>query len=141
MHVPNAANGWIKPETLRAVRGGLARPSEVPRILCGDLNIPRREFPDGEVISFARDSRGQLRRERGQEWDEAELGVVPGLREVGFTDAFRSLHGYSERLAELDLEPDRRAHRRLAHRPPVLLMGASAGLLRLPPRLAGRRLE
>jgi exonuclease III len=49
------------------------------------------------VISFARDSHGRLRRERGQEWDEAELGVVPGLRELGFTDAFRSLHGYSER--------------------------------------------
>ena len=97
VHVPNAANGWIKPQTLRAIRAGLARPAPVPRVLCGDLNIPRRELPDGEVISFARDSRGQLRRDRGQEWDEAELGVVPGLRELGFTDAFRALHGYAER--------------------------------------------
>jgi exonuclease III len=65
--------------------------------MCGDLNTPRRELPHGEVISFARDPRGRLRPDRGQEWDDAELGVVPGLREIGFTDAFRSLHGYSER--------------------------------------------
>lgn len=97
VHVPNAANGWIKPQTLRAIRGGLARPAAVPRVFCGDLNVPRRELSDGEVISFARDSRGQLRRDRGQEWDEAELGVVPGLRDIGFADAFRSLHGYAER--------------------------------------------
>ena len=97
VHVPNAANGWIKPQTLRAIRAGLARPSAFPRVLCGDLNIPRRELPDGGVISFARDSAGHLRPERGREWDEAELGVVPGLRDLGFTDAFRSLHGYSER--------------------------------------------
>lgn len=97
VHVPNAANGWIKPQTLRAIRAGLAQPAAVPRILCGDLNIPRRELPDGEVISFARDSRGVLRPERGREWDEAELGVVPGLGDLGFVDAFRSLHGYTDR--------------------------------------------
>ncbi len=48
------------------------------RVVCGDLNTPRRELETGEVISFARDSRGLLRPERGQRWDEAELGVVPG---------------------------------------------------------------
>jgi exonuclease III len=66
-------------------------------VLCGDLNTPRRELPHGEVISFARDSRGRLRPERGSEWDQAELGVVPGLRELGYSDAFRALHGYAQR--------------------------------------------
>ena len=87
VHVPNAANGWVKPDTLAAVRAGLAATSG-PRILCGDLNTPRREHPDGTVISFARDTRERLRPERGERWDNAELGVVPGLRTLGFQDAF-----------------------------------------------------
>jgi exonuclease III len=87
VHVPNAANGWVKPDTLAAVRAGLAATSG-PRVLCGDLNTPRREHPDGTVISFARDTRERLRPERGERWDSAELGVVPGLRDLGFTDAF-----------------------------------------------------
>jgi exonuclease III len=66
-------------------------------VLCGDLNTPRRELPDGTTISFARDSRGRLRPERGPEWDAAELGIVPGLRELGYRDAFRTRHGYASR--------------------------------------------
>ena len=97
VHVPNAANGWVKIRTLQAIREGLAAAAPGPRVLCGDLNTPRRELPDGEVISFARDSRGRRRPERGSEWDEAELGVVPGLRELGYVDAFRVLHGYAQR--------------------------------------------
>ena len=97
VHVPNAANGWVKVRTLEASRDGLATTRRGPRVLCGDLNTPRRELPDGEVVSFARDSRGRLRPERGSGWDEAELGVVPGLRELGYRDAFRALHGYAQR--------------------------------------------
>jgi exodeoxyribonuclease III len=96
VHVPNAANGWIKVRTLEAIRAGLERAPACPRMLCGDLNTPRRERPEGKVISFARDTRGRLRPERGEAWDAAELGVVPGLRELGYKDAFRTLHGYSE---------------------------------------------
>jgi endonuclease/exonuclease/phosphatase family metal-dependent hydrolase len=86
-HVPNAANGWVKPDTLAALRAGLETTSG-PRVFCGDLNTPRREHPDGTVISFARDTRERLRPERGERWDNAELGVVPGLRDLGFADAF-----------------------------------------------------
>ena len=96
VHVPNAANGWIKPDTLTALRTGLAAGSG-PRVLCGDLNTPRRELPDGTVLSFARDSKGRLRPERGAPWDTAELGIVPGLRDLGFADAFRSVNGYANR--------------------------------------------
>ena len=94
VHVPNAANGRVKVCTLRAIRAGLEAAPPAARILCGDLNIPRRERPDGRVVSFARDSAERLRPERGPEWDAAELGVVPGLRDLGYSDAFRSLHGY-----------------------------------------------
>lgn len=95
-HVPNAANGEVKPRTLAAVRAGLAARTG-PRVLCGDLNTPRREAPDGTVWSFARDGRGRLRPERAGFWDGAELGVVPGLRELGFADAFRAVNGYGAR--------------------------------------------
>jgi exonuclease III len=97
VHVPNAANGLIKVESLRAIRSGLELAEPAPRVLCGDLNTPRRELPSGEVLSFARDSQGRLRPDRGPEWDAAELGVVPGLRELGYRDAYRSLHGYGAR--------------------------------------------
>jgi exonuclease III len=94
LHVPNAANGWVKAHTLQAIRSGLETAPPMARVVCGDLNTPRRELPSGEVFSFARDSRGRLRPERGGQWDEAELGVVPGLRDLGYKDAHRSLHGY-----------------------------------------------
>jgi len=96
VHVPNAANGEIKPETLAAVRAGLGARTG-PRVLCGDLNTPRREAPDGTVWSFARDGRGRMRAERAGFWDHAELGVVPGLSELGFADAFRTVNGYGAR--------------------------------------------
>ena len=95
-HVPNAANGQVKPDTLAAMRAGLEHGSG-PRVVCGDFNTPRREHPDGTVISFARDTRERLRAERGEPWDSAELGVVPGLRDLGFADAWRTLHGYGSK--------------------------------------------
>jgi endonuclease/exonuclease/phosphatase family metal-dependent hydrolase len=66
-------------------------------VLCGDLNTPRRETPGGEVLTFARDSRGRLRPERGERWDRAELGPLIGLREHRMRDVFRELHGYDRR--------------------------------------------
>lgn len=96
-HVPNAANGAIKPDTLAAIRRDLAAAGARPRVVCGDFNTPRRELATGEVISFARDRYGRLRPDRGAEWDSAELGVVPGLRDLGYCDAYRSLHGYGRR--------------------------------------------
>jgi exonuclease III len=64
-----------------------------PRILCGDLNTPRREHPDGRVWTFARDQYGRLREDRGERWDQAELALIKGLESCGFRDAFREEHG------------------------------------------------
>lgn len=62
------------------------------RILCGDLNTPRKEQADGTVWTFARDRYGQLRPERGERWDRAELALIRGLGAYGYRDAFRLLH-------------------------------------------------
>ena len=82
-------------EAMAAYLGGRPRG---PRILCGDLNTPRRELPDGDVLTFAHDSAGRLRPERGERWDRAERALVYGLRERGWVDAFRTLHGYEGRM-------------------------------------------
>ena len=94
VHVPNAANGIVKVRTLQAIRLAVRTAAPAPRVVCGDLNTPRRELPSGEVLSFARDSRGRLRPERGPDWDAAELAVVPGLQDLGYHDVYRTLHGY-----------------------------------------------
>jgi exodeoxyribonuclease III len=86
----------VKVRTHEALHAHLAQRSG-PTVLCGDLNTPRREHPDGRVWTFARTNRGHLRPERGQRWDQAELALIKGLEPFGFRDAFRALHGYERR--------------------------------------------
>ena len=63
---------------------------ELPRgIIVGDLNTPRRDLPDGTVLTFAHDTHGNVRPERGDRWVAAERALVHTLRdEHGWTDAF-----------------------------------------------------
>jgi exonuclease III len=68
-----------------------------PRLVCGDLNTPRKELEDGSVWTFARDRYGRLRADRGERWDQAELALIRGLEPFGFCDAFRRLHGTAVR--------------------------------------------
>lgn len=86
-----------KVRTHEAVHRHLAQRSESPRVLCGDLNTPRREHGDGTVWTFARDRYGRLREDRGEEWDEAELSLIKGLHEYGFRDAFLEANGAGAR--------------------------------------------
>jgi exonuclease III len=58
-------------------------------ILVGDLNTPRRDLPDGTVLTFAHDTKGRLREERGERWAAAERALVHTLRaDHGWEDAF-----------------------------------------------------
>jgi exodeoxyribonuclease-3 len=109
VHSPIApAPELAKIRTHEAVATYLAGAGEQgPRILCGDLNTPRRELADGDVLTFAHDSAGRLRPERGERWDRAERALVHGLRERGWVDAFRSLHGYARREASWTFADDR----------------------------------
>ena len=86
----------VKVLTHEAVHRHVSR-GDGPRLVCGDLNTPRREHPDGRVWTFARTRTGRLRPERGERWDAAELALIKGLEEHGFRDGFRSLHGLEPR--------------------------------------------
>jgi exonuclease III len=82
-----------KVRTHEAVHRHLADPAAGSRrILCGDLNTPRKEHADGSVWTFARDRFGRLLPERGERWDRAELALIRGLEPYGYRDAFRLLH-------------------------------------------------
>jgi exodeoxyribonuclease III len=69
----------------------------VPRILAGDLNTPRYESREGEIVTFARDRKGRMREELGPRHDRAELLLIDELRRHGWRDAFRAVHGYGRR--------------------------------------------
>jgi exodeoxyribonuclease III len=86
--------GLVKVLTHEAVFRHLAGARGEPRLVCGDLNTPRREHPDGSVWTFARTRNGVLRRERGERWDAAETALIRGLEPHGFRDAFRDRHGH-----------------------------------------------
>ncbi|HET8949911.1 MAG TPA: endonuclease/exonuclease/phosphatase family protein [Solirubrobacteraceae bacterium] len=108
LHSPIApAPELAKIRTHEAVAAYLAQLEPAPRILCGDLNTPRRELPDGDVLTFAYDSAARLRPERGERWDAAERALVHDLRERGWVDAYRALHGYGERSASWTFANDR----------------------------------
>jgi exonuclease III len=64
-------------------------PRPGPIVLCGDMNTPRRTHEDGTVLTFAHDTKGRLREERGERWVAAESALVYTLRaEHGWTDVF-----------------------------------------------------
>jgi exonuclease III len=81
------------------LRGGTG-----PRVLCGDFNTPRRELADGTLLTFAHDSKGRLRPERGERWDLAERALI---RDLGWVDAFRAINGYGTRDASWTFAGDK----------------------------------
>jgi exonuclease III len=87
----------VKLRTHRALHGYLRGALGRPQVLVGDLNTPRKELADGTTWSFARDSRGRLRLDRGQEWEDAELALLRGLEGHGFRDLYRELHRYGRK--------------------------------------------
>jgi exonuclease III len=89
-HVPDGSgHGILKVATLEALFDRLARPCDRHRILCGDLNAPRGEGPNGEVETFAVDHPRDAER-----WDAAERSVITGLADWDLADLFRGIHGY-----------------------------------------------
>ena len=105
LHSPIAPSPELaKIRTHEAVAAYLQSASSGSRVLCGDLNTPRRELADGTLLTFAHDSKGRLRPERGERWDRAERALV---RDLGWTDAFRAVNGYGTRDASWTFAGDR----------------------------------
>ena len=100
LHAPlSSKDDLVKVRTLEALFAALAAPNGdgTPRVLAGDLNTPRYESREGEIVTFARDRRGRLREELGERHDRAELLLISELVRRGWRDAFRALHGYGRR--------------------------------------------
>ncbi|HEY8583925.1 MAG TPA: endonuclease/exonuclease/phosphatase family protein [Capillimicrobium sp.] len=84
LHAPISQKaGQVKVLTLETMFGVLAPPSDVPRVLVGDLNTPRYETREGEVQTFARTRTGRLRPDYGERHDNAELALLVGLQAHG----------------------------------------------------------
>ncbi|HEY6886366.1 MAG TPA: endonuclease/exonuclease/phosphatase family protein [Solirubrobacter sp.] len=112
VHSPIAPSPELaKIRTHEALAAHLTSISSAPRVLCGDLNTPRREHADGSLLTFAHDSRGRLRPERGERWDTAERALI---RDLGWVDAFRTVNGYGTRDASWTFK-DNRGGWRLDH--------------------------
>src|SRR4051794_34457231 len=74
LHAPlSSKDDLVKVRTLEALFAALVAGDDGPRVLAGDLNTPRYESREGEIVTFARDRRGRLREERGERHDRAEL--------------------------------------------------------------------
>ena len=100
LHAPlSSKEDLAKVRTLEALHAHLAAASDgVPRVLAGDLNTPRYESREGEIVTFARDRKGRLREELGARHDRAELLLIDDLvRAHGWRDTFRAVHGYARR--------------------------------------------
>src|SRR3954454_356538 len=98
LHAPLSSKvGDVKVLTLEAVFSYLAMGEEGPRVVVGDFNTPQYESREGEVHSFARTRSGRIRPDYGERHDAAEVGMVIGLGDYGYVDAFRVLHGYLRR--------------------------------------------
>jgi exonuclease III len=108
-HVPNASTGITlyrkgehergrqrlmkKLETFEGVYRALTASPTTARILTGDFNTPHSERPDGSVGYWQHSCPAALRPELAKRWEAAERSVIEGLRDHGFTDAYRAIHG------------------------------------------------
>jgi exonuclease III len=98
LHAPLSSKEELaKVRTMEALFAALAVDDGRPRILAGDLNTPRYESREGEIVTFARDRRGRMREDLGERHDRAELLLIHELTRHGWRDAFRAVHGYARR--------------------------------------------
>jgi exonuclease III len=98
LHAPLSGKpDQVKVRTLEALFEFVSAPSDVPRIVTGDLNTPSYESREGRIQTFARTRAGNIRPKYGERHDAAELLLIQDLPRLGWSDAFRALHGYKRR--------------------------------------------
>ncbi len=101
-------NPWDKVKTCDALATTLASAPRRPRLVAGDLGLPKREGADG-FCGFGVGSKG-----RGPLWEEAELALVGPAARHGLLDAFRAVHPFVDAPAEHSVRTDG-APRRFDH--------------------------
>ncbi len=87
----------VKVRTLEALFAHLAAGDGRARVVTGDFNTPSYESREGQIQTFARTRSGRIRPDYGERHDAAELLLIQDLPRLGWTDAFRALHGYGRR--------------------------------------------
>lgn len=113
--VPGSMYGEEKIKILENVHGRILAAGAGPRILAGDLNAPKDETADGEVVPWRAEKDDPL----SERWQTAERDVLTGLSEVGMVDVFRTLNGYGD-IEPMDVSHptrrgDSRADKRFDH--------------------------
>ncbi|HEY7831542.1 MAG TPA: hypothetical protein VIC06_13360 [Solirubrobacteraceae bacterium] len=131
VHSPTSPKPELaKTRTHEAVFAHLANPApQRLRVLCGDLNTPRKEHADGTIWTFARDQYGRLRPDRGEAWDRAELALIQGLHAYGFHDCLPAAARLPAARAQLGMAA---LGRRLQARPPAHIRAVAGHELPLP---------
>jgi len=100
IHMPaGVSHGVIKAQTFEGLYTYLAKTNQTARILCGDFNSPRHEYPNGEIITFGKGTRrkkGRLVNDTHNRQASAEKSVMKGLEKFNLIDVFRSANGYEK---------------------------------------------
>jgi endonuclease/exonuclease/phosphatase family metal-dependent hydrolase len=81
-----ARNRWDKVKTMDALANALEAAPPGLRLVGGDLASPRKETASG-VRGY-----GAGNKDRGELWEEAELGLLGRAERHGLIDGFRALH-------------------------------------------------
>jgi exonuclease III len=100
IHMPaGVSQHVIKHQTFEGLFNYLAHKTNKLRILCGDFNSPRKEYPDGRVVVWGKAKRekdGRSLNDLSERQARAEHGIFTGLAEYNLRDVYRAVNGYQE---------------------------------------------
>ena len=120
IHMPaGVSHHVIKHQTFEGLFNYLAHKTNKLRILCGDFNSPRKEYPDGRVVVWGKAKRGKdgrLINDLSERQARAENGIFSGLTEYNLRDVYRGVNGFQdEDYSWVHKWRDRRTYRRFDH--------------------------
>ena len=103
IHIPNGSGaGWDKITTCEGIFNRQIQQSGTSQIICGDLNTPQAETPDGQIVTWGQELLngkatvwGKWKGDTGERWDRGERNLLQGLSAIDVVDIFRALHGYN----------------------------------------------
>ena len=93
---PGSSHGWLKIETFEGIYRYLAHTSDIPRILCGDFNSPKKELIDGRTIVWGQRLKrdGTIETPGDPRWAQGERLVIRDLEAFDMQDIYRKLNGW-----------------------------------------------